>query len=312
MYSQSLPAIVHTLDEAIRLDLQNLRDSYFSWLLISAAIVVIGIVMEGPEILYEIREVVRRRFSGQKSPDAPDWVSVVALIGWALVVLGVAGEVVAEGLVSRADSTLQTFNNILLSDAVKEAASAKASAVLAEHTIADERLETARIYSRLGPRHITETQQKEIAGRLSKYSGLAVDLFVLDQEDGPTMDEATNFGRDIVDALGKPMDASGFIGHGCRPWPVVGVLVEAAQDLSRDRYAAGEILNALKSFEVRVVPIVAPIQIPPCGMFSSISVTTAKPRSRTGWANIIIIVGKKPTPILSQMPASNSKPLPNF
>jgi hypothetical protein len=42
--------------------------------------------------------------------------------------LGVAGEVIAEGFVSKADATLQTFNDILLGDAIKEAGNAKTSA----------------------------------------------------------------------------------------------------------------------------------------------------------------------------------------
>lgn len=175
---------------------------------------------------------------------------------------------------------------------------------LLEATVEHERLETARIYSRLGPRHLMEEQRKGIAGKVSKYSGIPVDVFVLDQEDRPTMDEALTFGRDIVDALGQSMDASGFIGHECRTWPVVGVLVEASQDLSRDRYAAGEILDSLKSFEIEVYAFVPPVQIPPCAAFSGISLTPTKPRNRTGWAKIVIIIGKKPMPILSQMPAS--------
>lgn len=37
--------------------------------------------------------------------------------------------------------------------------------------------------------------RKEIADRLSKYSGIPVDVLVLDQEDRPTMDEALSHRR---------------------------------------------------------------------------------------------------------------------
>lgn len=124
----SLPAIVHALDEAIRADLQNLRDWYFFWLIISAVAVAIGVILEGPEIGYEV-DKVRRRCLGQKARHHnPDWVTLIALLGWLLVVSGVAGEVIAERLVSRADATLQAFNDILLSDAIKKAGDAKNSA----------------------------------------------------------------------------------------------------------------------------------------------------------------------------------------
>ncbi len=154
--------------------------------------------------------------------------------------------------------------------------------MLSGQIIEAERLETARIYSRLGPRRLTEEQQKVMADKVFMYSGIPADLFVLDQDDRPTMEEALTFGRDIVDALGPSMDANGFIGHDCHPWPVVGVLVEASQELSRDRYAAGEILGSLKSFGVEAVPFVPPVQIPPCSAFSGISLTPTKPRNRTG------------------------------
>src|SRR6266702_3818833 len=95
--SQSLLTLVHAIDEAIRQDLQNCRDSYFSWLIISAAVVVIGVALEGPELGYETVKIFRRRCLGQKSRPTPDWVALVALLGWGLVVLGVAGEVIAEG-----------------------------------------------------------------------------------------------------------------------------------------------------------------------------------------------------------------------
>jgi hypothetical protein len=126
--SQSLPALVHALDEAIRQDLQNSRDSYFSWLIISALVVVIGVVLEGPELVWETVKIFRPECLGKKLRGKRNWITLAALLGWGLVVLGVTGEFVAEGLVSKADTTLQTFNDILLSDAIKEAGAAKASA----------------------------------------------------------------------------------------------------------------------------------------------------------------------------------------
>jgi len=129
LQSSPYPEIVRALDVAIRRDLQNNRDSFFLWLLISAAVVVIGVALEGPELVYETINIVRRRCIRKRPLRTPDWVKITALLGWCLVVLGVAGEVVAERFTSLADGNLQTFNDILLSDAIKKAGDAKASAI---------------------------------------------------------------------------------------------------------------------------------------------------------------------------------------
>ena len=130
---QSSPysAIVQALDVAIRQDLQNNRDSWFFWLVFSAAVVVIGVILEGPELVCETLKlnIVRRRYLGKRPLRTPDWVKLVALLGWCLVVLGVAGEGIAEKFTSWADANFQTFNDILLTDARKDAGNAKASAV---------------------------------------------------------------------------------------------------------------------------------------------------------------------------------------
>jgi hypothetical protein len=153
------PGLIEALDEAIRLDLQNWRDSYFVWLIVSAAVVVIGVALEGPELVYEVKKI-RRRCLGQKPLHAPDWVTLVALLGWGLVVLGVAGEGVAEGLVSRADATLQTFNDILLGEAQKEAA-------FAIERAANANKREAEIEQRLADRHITFEQRKKMLAILT-------------------------------------------------------------------------------------------------------------------------------------------------
>lgn len=156
-------------------------------------------------------------------------------------------------------------------------------------------LEIARVYSRLGPRHLMQDQQKRIADKLSKYSGLPVDVYVMPEEDRATMDEALTLGKDISGALLPFMDVNGRAGITCQPWALIGVLVSAPQDLSRDRYAAGDILAALTSEGIDVVPFVPEHTIPPCSMFGGLS---TKPDKRTGLAKISIIVGKRPTPIL--------------
>ena len=63
--------------------------------------------------------------------ETPDWIRLIAFFGLILVVSGVFGEFVTEGIVSDADGKIQTFNNILLAEATKEAGTAKLSAEVA-------------------------------------------------------------------------------------------------------------------------------------------------------------------------------------
>ena len=73
--------------------------------------------LKAQKVVHSVISVFRHR---EEQP--PRWVVSIALFGWILVALGVAGEGVAEGFVSKADSNLQTLNDILLTDARKETA----------------------------------------------------------------------------------------------------------------------------------------------------------------------------------------------
>src|SRR6266478_7130366 len=54
-------------------------------------------------IRYEMVKIFRRRCSGQRPRHAPDWVTLVPLLGWGLVYWGLRGKLLQKGLVSRAE-----------------------------------------------------------------------------------------------------------------------------------------------------------------------------------------------------------------
>src|SRR5580704_3609571 len=56
-----LTQIAQSLELSIRTDLQNLREEYFCWFLISTVIVVVGLVMEGPEVFDGASRILKRR-----------------------------------------------------------------------------------------------------------------------------------------------------------------------------------------------------------------------------------------------------------
>ncbi len=54
----------------------------------------------------------------------PDWVKVVAFVGWFLIVGGVVGEWITEGKVNDADTSIQELNDVSLAEARREAGNA--------------------------------------------------------------------------------------------------------------------------------------------------------------------------------------------
>jgi hypothetical protein len=116
------PGLISELDDRIRIDFQRLDERFFSLVAISAIVVAIGCAMEGPELFHELWPEKFACFSGQ-------WVKRVGLIGWFLVVLGVAAEGVFEIYDHHASGLLQTFDEVLLTEAQTNAGSAQLSAL---------------------------------------------------------------------------------------------------------------------------------------------------------------------------------------
>jgi hypothetical protein len=160
--------IVQTLDVCIRADLQHVRFGYFVWLLIASGVVVVGVAMEGPEVWHETANIFNHRPT-ETEHKPPNWVKLLATLGWMLIVLGVAGEGIAEAYVSWADSTLQTFNDILLGEAQKEAAFAIERAANANERAGE-------LEQRLADRHITLKQRKKILAILAAHRGTRVSV----------------------------------------------------------------------------------------------------------------------------------------
>jgi hypothetical protein len=125
------PELVRRLDESIRSSLQAVRDGYFSWLIWSAFAVAVGVLLEGPEVVHEL---LNTRRSPQR--EVARWIKFLGLTGWIFVIVGVAGEGLSEGLVSKADGILQMFNDILLTDSLTRATEANTQAKSADFTAA--------------------------------------------------------------------------------------------------------------------------------------------------------------------------------
>jgi hypothetical protein len=141
------------VDDLIRTDLEVFREIWFNRLLAATLLVVIGLAMEGPELWYEISSIFRhgpfvRRFHfSLPEQHAPNWVKLLAFVGWVLIVGGVAGEYVADSFASKADGYVQKFDEILLADTTRNAGDAATSARIAreESTAAKTEADAAKL-----------------------------------------------------------------------------------------------------------------------------------------------------------------------
>jgi hypothetical protein len=104
------------------------RSQDFPKLLLMTKLVALGVILEGPELVYELWKVIRR-WKQRVVPDhAPSWITLIGLVGWLLVAVGVAGEFWVDGKVNSDDENIQSINITLLEDASASASQAKSDA----------------------------------------------------------------------------------------------------------------------------------------------------------------------------------------
>jgi len=115
------PSFLAYLDDAARADLEGMRDWYATCIFWSTLAVVVGCAMEVPEVMHELwPKLFPARFDRR--------IKVVSSIGLLFVVLGVGGELGFEHWRSGYEGLLQTFDNVLLTNAELHAASAQQAA----------------------------------------------------------------------------------------------------------------------------------------------------------------------------------------
>jgi hypothetical protein len=218
------PTHAKYIDDLMRADLLCWRDLWFGWLLLSTKLVVVGLILEGPELIHELISVrgrVRIEKSGASLQEShtSDWVKIVALLGWLLIVGGVAGEWITDAVISDADGSIQAFNNVLLAETTKEAGDARQKAGEANEraALANERAgkgskaRTAMLLQ-LQPRDFTKKQMDDFGASIK---GKVTDLNVFTLPDP----EALAYGFKVMEGLQRaqvkvdwyPMHSSYFL-----------------------------------------------------------------------------------------------------
>src|SRR5277367_1108494 len=91
------PDIIAKLNECAKTDLLGMRDSWFTFLKWSTTAVVWGLILELPELGYELADIARQRIQRLKYrivlyEENLKSFKVIAFIGWLLIVGGVGGE----------------------------------------------------------------------------------------------------------------------------------------------------------------------------------------------------------------------------
>lgn len=115
------PIVIKSLGDLVRSDFESFRNIWFNRLLISTAIVVIGLLFELPEIWHDSIHAIRDwRHRSTPTPEVSAWVKLLVSVGWFLIVVGVGGEFVADSFVSKADGIVQTFDETLIADAQRQ------------------------------------------------------------------------------------------------------------------------------------------------------------------------------------------------
>lgn len=102
------------LDPPIRKALESTSERDFRLLLLSSALVAIGIFFEFPDVLSELGE-------WRRSYPRKTWTPVWSLIGFLLVVLGVTSEGIFEGYVGADETKIRKFDNNVISDTESKA-----------------------------------------------------------------------------------------------------------------------------------------------------------------------------------------------
>jgi hypothetical protein len=96
-------------------------------------LVAYGVLLEGPELAYELWTVFARWRKKVVPEHTPAWITIVGLVGWILVAVGVGGEFWVDATVNSDDEQIRVIDEQLLGDARTAASDA---AVLASNASA--------------------------------------------------------------------------------------------------------------------------------------------------------------------------------
>jgi hypothetical protein len=171
------------LNALVRQDFEAYRDSWFLYLLAWTAVVIFGIIFEGPEVFHDVVGMLHKKKSSTgHEATIPSWIKVLATIGWLFIVLGLVGEGISEAFVSKADGLIQTFNDNELAATETQVGNVNLVVALAneragqfEDDAAKLKTENLQLEAEIAPRRLTDGQEKQLS-QLSAFAGDVIEI----------------------------------------------------------------------------------------------------------------------------------------
>jgi hypothetical protein len=156
---------------------------------------------------------------------------LLSFIGWFVLIIGLGAEVAFESLAWKADRQLQTFDDIVLTDSIRNAGAAVERASAAD-------LKRVELESRMleifGPRTLDTTQTTRIAKKLSNLAGVKVDVLVFalgNPWNETKSEESMQFAKAIVSSLGRARaDVAGWVSGSCQMASASNVIIDVRGD----------------------------------------------------------------------------------
>ncbi len=195
------------LEVCMRADLQYWHNCWFWGLAASGAVVLLGVACEYAEVKQEFknwfpthlwyRTFFPKYFDNFTKKEERTWVPFLGVVGFALISIGLAGEILCEVFVFSADNQIVVFEGHVMDEARRETSAAFERAALAETEVSgfqiliaqanaraaeanriaeSEKLERIRLESIVAPRSFTLDQQRRIADTLRKFQGHAASV----------------------------------------------------------------------------------------------------------------------------------------
>jgi hypothetical protein len=212
------------------------------------------------------------------------WLRSAKIVLGVLVVAGIVGEYEFSSRIAQYADELQR-----ISDRELQAATDKAS---------DADLKRAELEKKIvqifGPRSLNVEQSNRISAKLSRFSGVMVDVYAFavgNPWNRSESEDSKRLARDILGSLvAARMNAAGWILGSCFGGGASNVVVALARPNAREQDVASRIIASL-SPEIDTFPEIAPGD-PPVGCRSVTNLTSPQRGPRTQ-ANISVLVGRK-------------------
>jgi hypothetical protein len=134
------PDLVAKLNECAKTNLIGARYTWFYWQSIFSWAVILGLLLEGPEVVHDVLSIVRSRIIW--SEKGVERAKLAAFLGWIFIIAGLLGESRAGSKIVDLSASIQECSDARVKEATLEAGDAAVSAKTA-HDEADAAVKSA-------------------------------------------------------------------------------------------------------------------------------------------------------------------------